>query len=166
MTPDFCAIMCFAAALADEERALEADVHGRVPRRFGQRLELSGHDLHGVVDDDVDAAAFLDDGVDEPGDIGGFGNVSDDREAFAAERRSVFGGRLRGGGVDVIDDDMGALTGIGQHDIAADAAAAAGHQRHLVLQSHVNSPISCSKYSRKITLAHDPEKWDPVFGKR
>ena len=55
----------------------------------------------------------------------------------------------RGRRIDVIDDDMGALAGIGQSDIAADAAAAAGDQRHLVLQSHGNSPISCSNSSEK-----------------
>src|SRR5262249_6252001 len=38
--------------------------------------------------------------------------------------------------IDVIDDDMDAFARIGQYDIAADAAAAASNQRHLVLQSH------------------------------
>ena len=149
--------------LADEERALEADVHRRVPGRFRQRLEFSRHDLHGVVDDDVDAPALLDDGLDEPGDVGGFGDVGDDREALAAECRGVLGGGRGGRGIDVIDDDMGALAGISQHDIAADTAAAAGDQRHLVLQSHGNSPISCH-FSLENRLPHDPEKWEPVFG--
>ena len=48
-------------------------------------------------------------------------------------------------GIDVIDDDMGALAGIGQRDIAADAAAAAGDERHLVFQTHGIPPNCFSK---------------------
>ena len=59
---------------------------------------------------------------------------------LCAERGGVLGGGLGGGRVDVVDHDMGALAGIGERDVAADAAAAAGDDRHFVLQSHGNSP--------------------------
>jgi hypothetical protein len=55
---------------------------------------------------------------------------------------------------------MGALARISEHDIPANAAAAAGDQRHLVLQSHRNSPLSCLNKTGKITLKRwgEPDK--------
>ena len=119
------------AGLADEERAFEPDVHGRVPGRFGQRLEFARHDLHGVVDENIDAPALVDDGIDHPGDIGGLGDVANDTKTT-----NVLGGRRGGRRIDVVDDDLGALAGIGERDVAADAAPRPGDQRHFVLQPH------------------------------
>ena len=67
------------------------------------------------------------------------------RKALAAERGGFLCRGLGGCRIDVVDDDVGALAGISQNDIAADAAAAAGDQRHLVLQSHGVPPKLCRK---------------------
>ena len=138
--------------MADEERALEPDVHGGVPGRFRQRLQFARHDLHGVVDHDVDAAALLDDGVDQARDVGGLRHVGDHRKRLAAERDGVFGGGIARSRVDVIDDDMGALAGKSERDVAADAAAAAGDEGNLVFQAHKNIPF---KTMEKKTLIWD-----------
>ena len=126
--------------LAHEERALQADVHGGVPGRFRQRFQFARHDLHRVIDQDVDAAAFGDDRVHHHGDVGRLGDVGHDGEALAAEGGRVLGGGVGRGGIDVVDHHMGALAGIGERDIAADAAAAAGDDGHFVLQAHGISP--------------------------
>ncbi|HEY6700349.1 MAG TPA: hypothetical protein VI137_05935 [Pseudolabrys sp.] len=124
------------SSLADEESTLESDIHRRVPGRFRKRFQFSGNDLHCVVDDNVDAAALVDDCFDETIDVGSRGDISDHRKALAAEPGGLpcrgFGRRW----VDVVDDDMGAFARISQNDIAADTAAATRNQCHLVLQSH------------------------------
>jgi hypothetical protein len=132
----------FRSRLADEERALQADIHRRVPGCFRQCFQFSGNDLHRIIDDNIDASALFHDGFDEPVDVGGLGDVGDHRKAFAAERRRVFCRCVRGGGIDIVDDDVGAFARIGQYDIAADAAATAGNQRHLVFQSHGTPPYA------------------------
>ena len=55
---------------------------------------------------------------------------------LGAEHGCLLGGGLGGRGVDVVDHDMGALAGIGERDVAAYAAAAAGDDGDLVLQAH------------------------------
>ena len=112
---------------------------------FRQRFEFARHDLHRVVHDNVDMSPLFDDRFNQSIDVGGFGDVGDDRKALAAQRRGLLGGGIGGRRIDVVDHDVSAFAGISQNDIAADAAAAAGNQRHLVLQSHGNSPLSCSK---------------------
>ena len=73
----------------------------------------------------------VDDGIDHPGDIGGLGDVADETKTT-----NVLGGRRRGRRIDVVDDDLGALAGISERDVAADAAPCPGDQRHFVLQPH------------------------------
>ena len=54
--------------------------------------------------------------------------------------RCFLGGGVGGRRIDLGDHHMGALAGIGERDVAADAAAAAGDDGHFVLQAHGNSP--------------------------
>jgi hypothetical protein len=106
------------------------------PRLFGQLLELAGHYLHRVVDDDVDAAELRDGRVDQTRDVGRLGDVRDDADAFLTVLGCVNAGRLAGCGIDVVDDDAGPLFGVGEHDVAADPPAAAGDDRNPVFQTH------------------------------
>jgi hypothetical protein len=112
--------------------------------------------------------ALFDDSVDEPADVGGFRNIRNHRQAFAAERRGVLCRRLCGRRIDVIDHDMRALARIGESNVAADTAACARDERHLVLQSHGVPPIL--KITRKnhaksapqgAQVRFRPRKWRP-----
>jgi hypothetical protein len=139
----------FRGCLTHQKRALEADIHRRVPRRFWKRLQFSWNDLHCVVHDNVDTPALLDNRLHKAIDVGGLGDVGRNREALAAERRGLLCRRLGRRGIHVVDDDMGPFTRVHQNYIAADAAAAASDQRHLVLQSHGVPPRLCGNKQEK-----------------
>src|SRR5262249_9212394 len=117
-------------------------------RRFWKRLQFSWNDFHCVVHDNVDTPAFLDDRFDELIDVGRLGNVGSNREALGAEPGGFLCRSLGCRRIDVVDDDMGAFARIRQTNIAADTAAAAGDQCHLVLQSH-GVPPGCVEICRK-----------------
>ena len=112
-----------------EERAAHVDLHHQVElagRPLGQRREVDGA---GVVDEDVDAAEFLERGIPHPLHVVEFAHVAAHRQRAAAElahflRRVVDGAgearvRLVGLGG---DHDVAALAGKRQRDGAADAA--------------------------------------------
>jgi len=98
--------------LAHHECSFEADVHRGVPGRFRQYLQLAGHDLHGVVDEDVDATVFLNRYINQLLHIRRFGDVGDHGEAPRAERGRVLYGGVGGHRVDVVDHHVGAFFGV------------------------------------------------------
>ena len=128
------------AGLADQERAFEPDIHGGVPGRFRQRLQFARHDLHGVVDDDVDAAELLNHRVMTmramSADLATSATTAKSRPTSLAVAAAVAGSTS-------LIDDIGALAGIGERDVAADAAPRPGDERHLVLQPHGIPPLNC-----------------------
>src|SRR5690606_13062279 len=90
-----------------------------------------------VVDEDVDGTELLPHAVDHGLDVGPARDVALHGDRPAAAAPDVGSGFLGLRGLaDVVDGDVGALLGEDLGDAAADAAAAAGDERNLVLESH------------------------------
>ena len=119
--------------LADQEGALKADIHGRVPRGFRQLFELARHDAHCVIDHDVDATAFLHGRFNQPSYIGCLRDVRCHRETVAAELGGVRRGRFGRRRIDIVNDDVRTFARVSECDIAPDAAPSTGDDGHFVL---------------------------------
>ncbi len=68
-----CLIIWRAAAWERKKTVRLVDVDDVVPVFFGEIDEVGTADDAGVVDEDVDVAEGADTGVDDFGDVGGFG---------------------------------------------------------------------------------------------
>ena len=90
----------------------------------------------GVADQHVDAAQFGH-GLGDPGlDRGLVGHVHGDRDRPVAGRLELVGGRLGALQVEVGDADLGALAGVLEGDLLADAAGRTGDDGDFVLEAH------------------------------
>ena len=99
-----------------------------------------------VVDEDVDPAEALDGGRGEVEAALLLGEVEGEIGGDAAELVDLLGDLLAGVGVDLSDDDLGALVGEGLGVFPADPLAGAGHDGNPVLEAHVESlpaPMWC-----------------------
>ena len=120
---------------AGEEHRRDVDVHHLAPlveRDLLERAHLERGVEAGVVDEDVDRAAALDDLVDQPLHVGLVRDVGGDADAVR-ERR----GRLLGA-VQVGDDDARALRRQALGDRAADALRRAGDDRDLAVEAAIS----------------------------
>lgn len=152
-----------------QPHAFQVDADHFVPLCFGDvghRREARAGDA-GIVDRAIEAAEFLQRGLDHRLDLGDTAHVGGDEQRFAAEPGdsphdvfTLFGAARR-------DDDFRALLGEFQRGRRADAGTGAGHQRDLAcecLRHHgfgsgcdhrpVNQPHgSASLWRRRCTLS-------------
>ena len=90
--------------------------------------------------------------IDQPLEIGHLAHVGLDADRLVAERHDLLLELLGGVGVgDVVDDDVGALLGEGEHDALADAAVAAGDDCDLAGEVHDLLLRSVSVLGRMVT---------------
>ena len=91
---------------------------------------------------DVDASVLGDDGVDHARDVGGQLATFGDGDRLAADRGDVLA-VASAVAVDVVDDDIGALAGIGERDVAADAGGRPPVMCATCPSAARNSPLNC-----------------------
>ena len=123
--------------LRDEQQASHIDVELTVEIRFSEFCNWPHIKDAGVVDEDVDATEFFENRSHHRLDRGAFAHVEPDRHRLAAE---IGGDRLGLSRLNVGDDHMRALGGIGAYDRLADAARAAGDDGDLVFELHRSLP--------------------------
>ena len=131
----------------EDEWGVDVDVELAAPRREWVFVDRGRAPLRvgGVVHEDVDAAEVCDGGLHEHLEVLGFGEVAGDGERVSALRFDQRDGlshradessvRFDGAGG---DDDLRAVPGEGERELPTDAAAGAGHDRHSIVELHVN----------------------------
>ncbi len=90
----------------------------------------------GVVDEDVDRPECIDRGLDRGIHVGALGDVAAHGDGLVADRGR---GRTRGPLIDVDDGNARAFARESFGDALAEARAGTGHQRNLVVETHVVS---------------------------
>ena len=123
--------------LQREQQALHVDGKDGVVAFLGDLEDGGEIEGRGVVDEDIDAADQPDGFADEMVDRGHVGDLERDRDGAVAE---LVGQRAGLRSQPVGDDDPRAFGGIAPADGGADAAGAAGHDRHLVPELHAVLP--------------------------
>jgi hypothetical protein len=121
------------------DRAIKASIDLAMPvvgRGVDKALPLGDP---GIVDEDVEAAEILDDGLDHRRDGGKIRYVGPIGFGFDACAGELAGELFRfGAGTAVIDGDAGALGGEDLRDFAADTARRTRHQGDLAFQSQIH----------------------------
>ena len=154
--------------LGAEERALEVYRQHLVEVGFaGLEQRRAGFDTR-VADQDVEPAEVLDGGLDDPVQVFGARDV-----CFHSDRAAA---RPSGSGYDlgcvvrvhaVVDDDVRAFRGGGEHDRLADAAIAASHDDGLAFEHHASLyPDRCQTgWSDEPAVGVDDLTVDPAPGR-
>ena len=143
--------------LGPEEGALEVDLHHLLVLRLGGVEDRRARLDAGVVDHDVEPAEGVDGGLDEPFEVLHLADVGLDADRLVAQRGDLLLQLLRGLLVgDVVDDDVGAVLGEGEHDGLADAAVAAGDDGDLAGECAHEVPPSV--VSRCVRSADQPRR--------
>ncbi|MFM1944052.1 MAG: hypothetical protein RI897_3034 [Verrucomicrobiota bacterium] len=132
-----------AGALADEfpdegagaeEAAFEVGIDDRVPVFVAHAHEEAVAGDAGVIDEDIDAAPFLEDGFGGLLDVGCVGDVGGDGEAASAGFGDFLGGFFGVGGSAGDAGDVGTFGGEFEGDGLADASAGSGYDGDLVVK--------------------------------
>ena len=122
--------------LGQVEHRRDVGGEGVLPLLVGNLLQrLAGHLVGGVVDQDVDLAERLERGGDDLAAVRGVRDIAVDQHGLAAgllhQRGGVLGVVVL---VEVGDQHVGALAGVGDRHRPSDAAVAAGDHRGLAGQ--------------------------------
>ena len=128
---------------AEVERAVQVRTQHGLPSRVVHADEQPILNDAGVIHQDVESAPFRDDARRNRLRRFGIGNVALPRFRGPAGGGNFLFEFLRGGLRPAIDErDLRPFADEGQHDRLPDAATAAGHQGHLILQRHRRSNIA------------------------
>jgi hypothetical protein len=153
--------------LRESERGRHVEVE-RARELLLRRLhEALRHRAADVVDDDVDAAELVHRLRGEGLEVRGHGGIALDDERATAELADLGGDRFELVAAARREGDVGAAFGEGEGGRAADAAARAGYESHLVVDSEAvedcHGPIltarSGSAQAAAAGPARDPVRW-------
>ena len=129
------AIMRFAASWVPKNALFKIDVEHLLVLRLGRVEHRRARLDPGVVHHDVEAAELLHRGVDEALQVLDLAHVGVDADGLAAQRDDLLFELLRRVLVaDVVDDDVRAVLGEGEHDRLADPGVASGDDGDLAFE--------------------------------
>ncbi|MCY1438861.1 hypothetical protein D9M71_550770 [compost metagenome] len=112
----------------DAERRGQVAVDNGVPLLVGHLLDDVVPGVAGVVDDDVDATIVLHGGLDETVSEVGSGHTADAGHSLATGVADFCNDVFGRSSVEIIDHDLGAVSGQLQGDATTDTAAGTGDQ--------------------------------------
>ena len=139
--------------LDEPQRRERVDGEHSLEQRHIGGVDVAGAHAGGVVDHPVEPAEGADSQPDQSLGTACHGEILDVADGSRTARRSGLA-QVRHDlrhevGLEAVDDDAGALRHAPRRDRPADAGGAAGHDHHLVTQTHVAClPGSCRSHPR------------------